>query len=566
MTVSFFRGLPLTLAAFSSFILASAQAQGPTPTGVKYGDLSGAPPFDVGLKSQGDLEYTVDIVLGGQNFTVTIDTGSTDLWVNMDLEGIDVKVTNVSDVQTDSQYAMGDVKGNIAFAELRIGPYVIPSQAFINATNITSMPDGTQGIIGMAFDTARIYEEMQKAWGTDAANTLGRGPMSNLIAQNPSVPGFFDLQLGRQDPLTLEEHNNHLLIGQHLATATAVANMPKIERINPKHWTLPLDGLNINGKPFTGWRKSGVAGTPPGKIAAVLDSGFSLSLWPNEVVDAVYGSIPGAVKVDGPIPGTGLPLTDNWVVPCNISPNISFVFGGQEYFVHPFDILSTLEPSFEVDGVPLTANGTICCNIFGSGDLTDEYDIILGMGFLRNVYASFQYGDYAPGVNITGQQPFVQMLSTTDPVAAYAEFINAYEQQSATIPPMIDPATYVKLLNGLNSIDNSTAPTTATTATTGATPGPTSSSVSQTSAAQDLSVAGAAAEDSSSNDSSNNKYGAIALGLLGANVVIGLLVFGITLTLCTRSANNRREARYKPLSLPKEDLAADAERGPLYSD
>ncbi|KAI0819329.1 aspartic peptidase domain-containing protein [Trametes gibbosa] len=571
MTVAFFRGLPLTLAFFSSLLSASAAAWTPNRrghSGAKYGELANAPPYDIGLTDQNDMEYAVNIVLGGQNFTVLIDTGSTDLWV--DMTGLDVQITNTTDLQTDSHYAVGDVKGNIAFAELRFGQYVIPSQAFVNATNVTSMPAGVQGLVGMAFETARIYETMEEKWGTEAANALGRGPMSNLIAQDRSVPGFFDLQLGRVSPFNdSEQHDNHLLIGQHLATASAVASAPKLERIDPYHWTIAMDGMNINGKPFTGWNKSGVAGIPPGKIAAVLDSGYSLSAWPNEVLDAVYGSIPGAVKFDGPIPGTPLPAKNNWVVPCNVSPNISFVFAGQEFFVHPFDVVVPIpQVTFTIDDITLTGNMGMCTNLFGSGDITTEFDILLGMGFLRNVYASFQYGDYTPpGMNITGQPPFVQMISVTDREAAYAEFMQLYEEKVVPGPPLIDPATYVKILKGINSLDdslNSDSTANDSTAST-PTPGSTSPAATYTSTGQNLEVAGAVAEDSSSKDS-NNKYGAIALGLVGVNVVIGLIGLGLTLTLCIRSSRNKREARYKPLSLPKEDLATDAERGALYSD
>lgn len=59
-------------------------------------------------------------------FRVTVDTGSTDLW--LDLKGIEIQVSNTTDLIVDTPYAIGDVKGNVLFSELRIGPYVIPHQ------------------------------------------------------------------------------------------------------------------------------------------------------------------------------------------------------------------------------------------------------------------------------------------------------------------------------------------------------------------------------------------------------------------------------------------------------
>lgn len=188
------------------------------------------------------------------------------------------------------------------------------------------MPEGTHGLMGMAFDTAEIYVNMLEAWSKDTANELARGPMSNLIAQNASAPGFFDLRLGRTYA-NGTELNGHMLIGQHLDGMEAVNAQPKLERVNLFHWTVAMDGMNINGKPFTSWNKSGVTGVPDGKVAAVFDSGFTTSAFPKELIDAIYGSIPGAVHYNGSIPGTGNGAgLDNWIIPCNASANISFVF------------------------------------------------------------------------------------------------------------------------------------------------------------------------------------------------------------------------------------------------
>lgn len=55
-----------------------------------------------------------------------VDTGSTDLWVYAN--GRDIQFSNTTDVIAAGQYAIGAVKGNVAFAELQIGPYVVPNQ------------------------------------------------------------------------------------------------------------------------------------------------------------------------------------------------------------------------------------------------------------------------------------------------------------------------------------------------------------------------------------------------------------------------------------------------------
>ncbi|KAL1945699.1 hypothetical protein VTO73DRAFT_1701 [Trametes versicolor] len=552
MSISFFRVLSL-FSFFSSFIAANGQNinSSTSSAGATYGSLSGSTPVDIGLTGLSDVQYLVDIVLGGQTFRVTVDTGSTDLW--LDLKGIEIQVSNTTDLIVDTPYAIGDVKGNVLFSELRIGPYVIPHQAFINATNVTGISEGTQGLMGMAFDTTAIWWGMADAWSNDTANELARGPMSNLIAQNASAPGFFDLRLGRTYA-NGTELNGHMLIGQHLEGAEAVDSALKLERVDLHHWTVAMDAMNINGQPFTGWNKSKVAVVPDGKVAAVFDSGFTMSSFPREVVDAIYGSIPGAVKYNSSILSTPWEAgMDNWIVPCNASANISFVFAGQEYPIHPLDVVQFITSPLikETDGISVVANATLCTNHFFAGKQDDTYDILLGMGFLRNVYGSFHYGNYTPpGTNITGELPYVQLLSVTDKDAAWGEYYEYYTQTVLQGSPEMDPATWVKFISDNDSDNNDDSNSSATPV-------------------GDLEVAGAVADgsgDSSSSNSDSNKYGPIALGLLGANVAIGIAVFAVTLTMCVRSAKGKREARYAPLRLPKDAGVADPEGAPLYID
>ncbi len=169
----------------------------------------------------------------------------------------------------------------------------------------------------------------------------------------------------------------------------------------------------------------------------------------------------------------------------------------------------------------------------------------------------FHYGDYTPpGKNITGELPYVQFLSVTDKDTAWGEYYEYYTQKVVQGPPEMDPTTWVKFITDLNSDDDSDSDSSADSSSSAAPVG-------------DLEVAGAAADgsgSSSSNSSDSNKYWPIALGLLGANVAIGLAILAVTLTLCVRSAKGKRETRYAPLRLPKEVGVVDPERAALYSD
>ena len=60
------------------------------------------------------------------DFTVLLDTGSSDLWLN--IAGRGVELTNTSDLEALEGYGKGQVRGNIAFAEVQIGDFTIESQ------------------------------------------------------------------------------------------------------------------------------------------------------------------------------------------------------------------------------------------------------------------------------------------------------------------------------------------------------------------------------------------------------------------------------------------------------
>lgn len=189
----------------------------------------------------------------------------------------------------------------------------------------SDLPANVDGIMGVAFETlAMIPMALSPVWGDDAAYALGTGVASSLLAQDRSKPGYIDLQLGRQDA-NGTDHDAHFLAGQHAPGLEAVVNAPKLEQINVNHWTILMDGASINGKPFS-FNKSGIASVPAGKLAVALDSGYTSSVLPDAFVDAIYSSIPGAVKYTDAIPGTDNGPGNNWIVPCNASTNITFIF------------------------------------------------------------------------------------------------------------------------------------------------------------------------------------------------------------------------------------------------
>ncbi|TFK88605.1 acid protease [Polyporus arcularius HHB13444] len=499
---------------------------------------------DIGVTTTDGLQYLVNITLGGQDFVVVLDTGSSDLWV--DARGIDVKLTNATALNASLVYGRGQVEGNIAFAELKVGEYVVPSQAFIDATEVTDMPAGAQGILGMAFDNARIANTLQMAWGAEAAEQLGRAFITNIFATNSSIPNNFDVQLGRVDGPN-DVSTGTFIVSAHETGYEDVMDAPKLPRVSPEHWSIVLDEMRIDGDAFT-FNKSSVSGVPQGKVVAVLDTGFSLPPLPPAAVDAIYSKIPGAAFWTSPI-------INSWIIPCDSIPDLSFVFGGKEYPVHPLDL--SLPQVIPILDSGAEKNVTVCVATYQYLTLDPTqfagFDLILGDAFLRSVYASFDYGDYNPTNHTTGT-PFVQMVSTVDPHSAVDEFREGRAEQLAQLPPTIDPSVFVKAPLSPSITGQANATSTDSVGSGGA--------------------RGALSEDNEDSDPYNGalgkKWGVVVLALLGANLLVGILIFAVTLTMCVRGVKGKGRdlgSRYTPVRF-KDVADNDPEGGSLarYSD
>lgn len=169
----------------------------------------------------------------------------------------------------------------------------------------------------MSFNApSAVIGSLTQAFGADAAAQLGNTPMPALFSQRQDLPDSFDVLLGRADELG-DAAQGTFLIGEHDDNFQSVTNAPQLTSVSTDHWSVVLDAMNINGKPFQ-FNASGIQGVPAGKVAALLDTGFSFPPLPPPAVDAIYSTIEGAVFDRN---------QSLWVVPCNSSLSLSFVFG-----------------------------------------------------------------------------------------------------------------------------------------------------------------------------------------------------------------------------------------------
>ncbi|KAJ7910089.1 aspartic peptidase domain-containing protein, partial [Mycena leptocephala] len=398
-----------------------------------------------------NVRYTAALSIGGKIVNVTLDTGSTDLWLNppdgvgaFDSTGVPKKIS----------YGQGDVSinGTIGLAEISIAGHTIPHQAFINVTQnigLNECGSGICGLVGLGFDspTAGIEKALTTA-GLDGPK-LGKSVLSSIFDMNPDKGRFFAMSLSRlNDPKDTADAS--LSIAEYDSKYASVQWMAKrsVFPATSKSWHILSDGATVNGVSVP-WSAND-AGTPSGQLLIGLDTGTTNIIVRPEVRDQIYSAVPGAVLAkNSSLSNTHWSADrDVWVVPCTTPVSFSAIFGGQPYPVHPLDV-TEMYTKVGPDGVKYT----ICVGaITNGGTITSgKTDALYGDSFLRNVYTVFSFGD-----NTTS--PYIQFLSQTNEWESTQDFAHVREQQLANGPPEIAPADLIRIFDGVSGSPSSNSP------------------------------------------------------------------------------------------------------------
>ncbi|KAF9013834.1 hypothetical protein BDZ89DRAFT_1142413 [Hymenopellis radicata] len=168
----------------------------------------------------------------------------------------------------------------------------------------------------------------------------------------------------------------------------------------------------------------------PKRATALLDIGFGLSQVPEHVADAFYSGYEGTELVNNTA------LGNIWTVPCATEVNITFNIAGRSIPIHPLD--ATMNPELAgIAGFNNSQGVSACLGSFQPIKFdTHDVDLVFGMSFIRNVYTLVNYGDLVPGENDTmsRESPFVQLLPTTDPIAAHSDFVAVRKHDAPNSP------------------------------------------------------------------------------------------------------------------------------------
>ncbi|KAH8831095.1 aspartic peptidase domain-containing protein [Flagelloscypha sp. PMI_526] len=367
-----------------------------------------------GALENGDIAYRTNITLGGRTFDVTVDTGSSDLWV-----ATSVPLSNSIDSGriTSISYAVGGVAGRIKTNQLKdfLG-FSVEEQAYIEvfpdpANSLTIEGTGTIGL-GPSVGS-NIYGEL--------AGSIASVPViDSIFLQNPSTPNFATYLLGRENDPT-GPVNGNITISTILPGYEKVIEQPKVPAVSAKrgdfsHWALLIDairapnGENIDLRPTVPSEDiDKLKVDPDGKLIAAVDTGFTYSQMPSYIIDALYKNVIGAQQVY-------YGATQLWVFPCVAELDITITIGGKEYPIHSLDA-----------SVQVNFKGDICRGAFREMSPSlhiKPVELILGMNFLRNVYMLINHGDFVAGNDANREDPYIQLLSTTtDPHLTHQEFV-----------------------------------------------------------------------------------------------------------------------------------------------
>ncbi|KIK47909.1 hypothetical protein CY34DRAFT_798777 [Suillus luteus UH-Slu-Lm8-n1] len=366
----------------------------------------------VSVTSESDLEYLGQVNVGGHDFNLVLDTGSSDLWVT----GQQIKINSKTSDNLNLTYGIGSASGNIAYTTVQLGTYQVQNQAFLNVDK--TYQQGNDGILGLGFISLSMIQKKIKT-------KVARPIMANLFDQNPSTTNFMALALER----TIDNENTSggaITIGQYDPRFKDVSGTPKyaLAPSTSSRWTIALSGMKVNGHDVT--LKSAVKGAKKGTAISLIDSGTSLAYIPSDAVDAIYGAISGSVHIQNK--GQNF-----WIVPCLGQANLSFSFGNDYLPINPLELT---RPAIFTDG---NSQYTVCTSAFRPqlSSTGSDMDFLLGDIFMRNVYSVFNFGNPTSN-NDDNKGASIQFLSRSNNDQVYQDFQQQRTQNLKNLPPLYD--------------------------------------------------------------------------------------------------------------------------------
>ncbi|CAL1706108.1 unnamed protein product [Somion occarium] len=287
------------------------------------------------INQKTDSSYLGAVSIGtpAQQFSVVLDTGSSDLWVastgcrSCDSETPSFDPTRSSTIQriqtsqsgqseVDIHYGSGQVAGIVAQDTVSMGGFTNTQQTMLVATQLSSgLLDGVaSGIMGLAFEALASTESTPFWQGLLQGSQLATPEMSFWLTRELDNRNARENEFGGE--FTLGGTNSSLFTGD-----IEFINLPSTSQ--QTFWLLSMTGATVQGKNVQ---------VPTGNLAlSAIDTGTTLIGGPTDGVKAIYDAVPGSVALTGDLQGF-------YAYPCSTEVQVSMSFGGKSWPIDPVDM------------------------------------------------------------------------------------------------------------------------------------------------------------------------------------------------------------------------------------
>lgn len=312
-----------------------------------------------------DVSYLATVQIGtpARNFSVVVDSGSSDFWVGgencQSVDGISgcgehvFLGSNFSSSFVDSgnpwgiKYGAGSVNGTLITDDVSIAGLSLPQHKFGIATSETpEFSDDSiafDGIMGLA--------------RSELSNQNNPTPIDALVAANLLTNSIVSYKMDR---VRDKGNDGQITFGALDTTKFDPKTAVTVNNINNNgFWEATMDDVTVDGQTL-GLSRS-----------ALLDTGTTLIIAPDADANALHQAIPGSTVDAGTL-----------LIPCNTKSVVSLTFGGRAFNIDSGDL--AFGPS-RIKGQ--------CVFAVSPGTLFDDQTWLVGATFLKNVYFSTDVGN-----------------------------------------------------------------------------------------------------------------------------------------------------------------------------
>ncbi|KAG8920520.1 hypothetical protein FRC02_000849 [Tulasnella sp. 418] len=156
-----------------------------------------------------DLVYMADVTVGGTDYPVQLDTGSSDLWIRA--MGGSLPNVTPTDLTYNITYTVGYAAGHIARSTVSFAGYTVQNQALLQVEDSQNaiFTFGATGILGLGMTSLSSIDGKV----TESGGDWGHNFLYNAFSQNPSAPNYIAFLLERTTDKS-NAYNGSFTIGE----------------------------------------------------------------------------------------------------------------------------------------------------------------------------------------------------------------------------------------------------------------------------------------------------------------------------------------------------------------